>query len=456
MRKLPGFRGIQQVVKVNQDTKDIITEVLSAHQAFRKDYDIILDYFPATDPLQLAKKLFRFCKENIRYRVESDKLQTTRSPAGILYLKNGDCKHYAGFVAGVLDAWRRYNKEKFSIYYRFASYDIFERIPAHVFVILIYNGKEYWIDPVLKSFDIREPAPTYFNDKLIPMALVRISGLTHPQNYPISMRRQIGDTLPVPTNKYDLAAKQLSSVADVAVSQIPFVSLAQGLLSSFFGKGGLSDWLSPSGIINEFKAAIFGRMYRGGQYWLGEKFRYYILGEDIHTRDADVVTDQAVGTAITTFSVGFGVPIEDYQDIINLDSGPNAYVSRYVALGANSTDIDLSAVQRAVDLKRTYFPSENQGNYSASGVPPQKWDPNNFNRIPYAAPIPDFTKPYSEMFKNTYTGAIPGGEVKNGIVISGPLAGGALAAGKQYLPYLLIGAAVIGGYFLLRKKRRYY
>lgn len=212
--------------------------------------------------------------------------------------------------------------------------------------------------------------------------------------------------------------------------------------------------------MNEIRFALMGRMYRGGQYWLGEKFKYYILGEDIHTRDADTVTDEAVSTAITVFSVGFGVPIEDFQDILNLDVSADAYINRWKLLGVNPADINLAAVSRAVNLKKMYFPA----NEVKTGVVPQKWDPNNFNKIPFAAPIPDFKKDYPNVWKYTYTGPIPGGEVRDGVVIAGYLKTAAQNLPQTSLPgtsgpiniktIALVGGAAVAAYFLLRKRPR--
>jgi len=464
MNRLPHFRGIKQVIKQDQNTHDIMNEVYKAHFVFLKDYDAMLDYFSAEDPVQLAKQVFKFCKDNIAYRIESENFQTTRSPAGILYLKAGDCKHYAGLVAGILDAVRRSGKMKFDLAYRFASYELLDSVPAHVFVVMKYKGQDYWIDPVLKNFDQRKPAPTFSTDKKIPMALVRLSGLTQPQNYPKkrvgAFYDNIATTVSTQTggNAYDQKAAMINTAFNLATSSIPFVSLAQGLASKFFGAGGISDWLSPAGIINELQAAVFGRMYRGGQYWLGEKFKYYVMGENIHTRDADVVGDQTVGTAITVLSVGFGVPVEDYQDIINLGKSAQDYINRYVQLGADLKQINVNAVARAVQLRKMYFPTETEGNFSATGVAPQKWDLNNFNKINYAAPIPNFTAPYSAMWAGTYSGKIPDGEVREGIVINGPLStaaanlpGAPLSNSKLIL---IAGAVLVAGYFLIKKRRQ--
>lgn len=461
-RVLPSFRGVKEIIKEEQSTKDIMNELLKAHSLFSKDYNLLIDYFNISNPVQLANQVFNFCKKNIKYKIEGD-IQSTRSPAGMLYLANGDCKHYAGFVAGVLDAARRITKKNYEIIYRFVSYELFETVPAHVFIVMRYEGKEYWIDPVLQTFDQRHPKPTFTIDKIIPMPLVRISGTRK------NVNRRVGFTInpniitqaTTAVNSYQAKAGSLSSTLNLAVSNIPFVGLAQGLLTGFFGQGGISDWLSPSGILNELKYIFTGRAFRGGQYWLGEKFRYYILGEDIHTKDADVVGDEAVKTAITVFSVGLGVPIEDYQDILNLRAGRDAYISRYVSLGANILDINAGAVDRAVQLLRQYFPGEREGNTNTKGVVPQKWNPNDFNKIPFVVPIPDFTKPYSQMWLGTYTGLIPDGEVKEGIVIAGNLKTAttnlpaATGTGKiDTKTWLIIGAVALGaGYFLLRKKR---
>jgi len=192
---LPAFRGNKQVIKKDQNTADIMNEVYKAHQIFAADYNLLTDYFSAADPVQLAKQVFKFCKDNIEYRIESEDLQTTRSPSGILFLKHGDCKHYAAMSAGILDAIRRQRKLNYQLAYRFASYELLDSMPAHVFVVMTWKGQEYWIDPVLKNFNQRKPQPTFSTDKKIPMALIRISGLTQPQNYPSNQRKKVNGFL---------------------------------------------------------------------------------------------------------------------------------------------------------------------------------------------------------------------------------------------------------------------
>ena len=173
---LPEYRDEWLLIHPDQTVKDIIKEVLQAHEDFAPYYDKIALYFDCDTTKQICKTLFNFCKDNIRYHEETEEDQTTALPTGILIRGHGDCKHYAGFCGGVLDALNRATGKKIDWKYRFASYDIFDKTPHHVFIVVNDDGKEIWIDPTPGS-EIRTPA--YQADKKIStMALHRnIAGL---------------------------------------------------------------------------------------------------------------------------------------------------------------------------------------------------------------------------------------------------------------------------------------
>lgn len=175
---LPPFNNNSVVIEKNQGVHDIIKEVLNAHRYFGHDYDYIFQFFDIGSISTICKNLFNFCKDNISYKIESEDRQTTKSPAAIISTGNGDCKHYAGFIAGVLSAITRNTGRKINWCYRFASYSIFDEEPAHVFVV-VKSDSEIWIDPVLCCFNTRTPAPTHFIDKKINNALMltRLSGV---------------------------------------------------------------------------------------------------------------------------------------------------------------------------------------------------------------------------------------------------------------------------------------
>lgn len=149
------------LIKQDQGVPDIISAMLSAHKIYAKEYDKISQDFYGGDGIQTAKNLFNFLKKNVRYKVESENNQQIMSPSAIISLGKNDCKNYALFIMGVLDSLKRKGLIKNDIYYRFASYKLLDEIPHHVFaVIRDKDGTEYFIDPVLSTFNERK---TYFH-----------------------------------------------------------------------------------------------------------------------------------------------------------------------------------------------------------------------------------------------------------------------------------------------------
>ena len=155
-----------------------MTELLQAHKEYSKYYDKIADYFDQGDPLSTARYIFAYCKRNIVYKVEPERLQTVKAPQAILAQGKtigGDCKHYASFINGVLASLQRRKGYPYKLFFRFANYSPDTVIPQHVFSVMVYKGKEYWIDPVLDEFDEKKQ---YINkvDKKADM-LQRVSGV---------------------------------------------------------------------------------------------------------------------------------------------------------------------------------------------------------------------------------------------------------------------------------------
>lgn len=181
---LPPFTNEMVLIESVQEVPDIIKEVIESHKYFADDYNHIWEFFYTGSIEQTCRKLFKFCKENIDYVVESENKQTTKSPAAMLGLGHGDCKHYAGFIAGVLSAIARNTGEKIDCVYRFASYDHFNSEPGHVFVVVMDKKNSWWIDPVLGSFDERLEPAFFIDKKISTMPLYRVSGIGQPSGSP--------------------------------------------------------------------------------------------------------------------------------------------------------------------------------------------------------------------------------------------------------------------------------
>jgi len=175
--RLKSFGGNSKMLVRDQQVPDIISAMLSAHKMYASEYDKISNDFYTGDGIQTAKKLFDFLKKNVRYKIESDKNQRIMSPAAILSLSQNDCKNFALFIMGTLDSLKRKGLINNKIYYRFASYKLLDEIPHHVFaVIQDDNGNEFFIDPVLSTFNERK---TYYHkiDKIPSMPLYSVSGI---------------------------------------------------------------------------------------------------------------------------------------------------------------------------------------------------------------------------------------------------------------------------------------
>lgn len=179
--KLQPYAGKTQVLVHNQSVGDIITGILKTHNLYRSEYDKIYKRFDAPTVRGICKKLYNFLRDNTHYVIESDNKQTLRSPAAILQLGSNpkiglDCKSFALFCGGVLDAFRRHGRD-IDFAYRFASYRPFDKIPHHVFIVVNPDTKnEIWLDNVLPSFDLKKKY-FYKIDKKVPNMLYSVSGV---------------------------------------------------------------------------------------------------------------------------------------------------------------------------------------------------------------------------------------------------------------------------------------
>ena len=187
LAQLPPFTNKEIILIQDQNVDDIIDAIVKAQKKYQKDYYHIYTYFVGSNEIETARNVWNFLKKNVDYVIELDTQQTIKSPAAILSTSKkkfggNDCKNLALFTAGALSAYRDNELKDFDLYFRFASYDYFDRIPQHVFVVMKINNKEIWIDPVLDQFnDHRQP--TYFIDKKInQMALVALSGIYNQNN----------------------------------------------------------------------------------------------------------------------------------------------------------------------------------------------------------------------------------------------------------------------------------
>lgn len=146
LARLPPYQDEWQLIKKKQYVPDIIKEICTAHRMYSGYYDAFSDLFYAKDPGAVADELYNFCKSYIMYREESVDAQTSAIPTGILHRGQGDCKHYALFTAGVIASLNRLYGCCFEAYFYFVGYRRALE-PYHVYVSLMSEHEEIWIDP---------------------------------------------------------------------------------------------------------------------------------------------------------------------------------------------------------------------------------------------------------------------------------------------------------------------
>lgn len=176
--RLNAYGRKRIMIKQDQGVPDIISAMLSAHKIYASEYDKISQDFYAGDGIQTAKNIFNFLKKNVRYKIESENNQRIMSPSAIVSLAKNDCKNYALFIMGVLDSLKRKGLIDNDIFYRFASYKLLDEVPHHVFaVIRDQDGTEYYIDPVLSSFNERKTFFHKIDKRPNNMPLYSVSGI---------------------------------------------------------------------------------------------------------------------------------------------------------------------------------------------------------------------------------------------------------------------------------------
>lgn len=158
LMELPPYEDVWIKVKDRQNVPDIIKLICERHIDFASDYDAIGRYFVADSIEDTCNELYDFCTANLLYQEESEAVQTVGNPASILHRGESgiDCKSYACFIGGCLDAIERATGKKIDWHYCFASYDPGQRIPYHVFVVVETKNGSLYVDPTPGSAD-KEP-----------------------------------------------------------------------------------------------------------------------------------------------------------------------------------------------------------------------------------------------------------------------------------------------------------
>lgn len=451
---VPPFEGKEVVVRPSRHTTNqIINEVLEAHKVFAPDYDKLLEKISFGSGKQVFENVFDFCKQNLHYVIESGEYQSTRSPAGIIELGADrgigvDCKHYSGFIAGVLDAINRAKgKRVYDWYYRFASYDG-DQEPEHVFVVVKNeDGSEVWIDPVLLFFNQRFPRPRFYKDKTVNM-LARISGVLSQRgaaesNLPNQGRASVGcancQSGMGSVVLRDKRGRRIGSTSSTgaaimkvgpALSSVPIAALAVEVVGAAL--------------------MVFGSKYgdKPEERWLIQSYEWNVLG--MNTSSPNHVNQANAGPAKTWFALALGVPIPDIVpfNILSDTRSGKSNDQRAIEYLANP-EIAPYHIPYAQALAATYLGE--QLNPGANGPGGKPGRPGAWADV-VAAPAVYVPTDAELLAKAGFTNPAAPAEVA-AITPSAPVQKGGLSNVMDWAKAnpLLAGGIVIGGGFVLYK-----
>lgn len=160
-----------------------------------------------------------------------------------------------------------------------------------------------------------------------------------------------------------------------------------------------------------FRSIINGRRYSTGEYVLGER-----LFDQIQCQGnivPDDVPDELIPISRLVFTMLFGVRINNDIDLTRLEQGVDAYYNN----NPNRMDQPRAAVERAVFLKKTFFPSSTYNNAC--------WNMAIFDQYPLVAPVPEMRNDDDNQNRGRYyTGpGFNGQQFVNGMLAAGPSTG---------------------------------
>lgn len=349
LRALPAFTDKRDIiVRGNQSVRDIEKLVVNTHNVTSDDYDRIAPFF---DSGNAPKKLFDFTR-SLRYREEPENDQTTRSPGGILEMANRsgiDCKHTAGFIAGVLDALNRTGRHNYDWTYRFVSYDPRDRKAEHVMIVL--QDSDTWIDPTpIKDKSTGRYITRTFNDRLVEPEFYKDVQPHTMLSYLHGVHYRVGEDLPGSSclgNVYYGSGPQTigQTETDVVTQLAGEAKAIAGELAESLPDGGFKRFLQTfmDDPVSALKNLLFGRKYTTGDYVLGEMYMRNILGMmEIQRRGQ--VPDEYVPQAKMFFSTALGIPIGSVDHLDALVRGVGDYMTW---AGGVFTNIPVNQVERA-------------------------------------------------------------------------------------------------------------
>jgi hypothetical protein len=356
INRLGSLPPKRRLVVEDQQTSDIISLIEKKHYETFSDYDKIAEFFDGRNVESVCEGLYNFCKDEIEYREEPTESQYVSSPVTILRRGYCDCKGYALFCGGVLDALVRQGA-KINWRYRFVSYKPFSAVPGHVFIVVKIGSREIYLDPVMNSFDYHKPYWT--GSDIITELPVNTGAAVGSIGCDCQQQIGAGETI-------QLISSVAPALAVIPVAG-PFLAVGAQLVGMF--------------------SSVFGSNFAGssGVKYLTHLYQESVLGQNIDFKQVD---STQIEPAQKWFNAVLGVPIYDVYRYHTLsgtdpntgkklipfpsaDARARAYLKYQEAIAANVTyDQALEAANIAAAMPLAAAVTGNYGSWKNLPVSP--------------------------------------------------------------------------------------
>jgi len=175
----PEYKKV--IIANNGLNQDIIKTINGSYLRAVNECKPFAERFRGATVLETSRNIWNYLKKNIIYKKDAPNTQIIRMPKRFNADREGDCKSYSLFTAGILGALGIPNG------FRYASYKANDATPSHIYSYAIdENGKKIIIDGVYDYFNSESP---YKHKIDVPMQIAVISDNVSKQNKSISLEK---------------------------------------------------------------------------------------------------------------------------------------------------------------------------------------------------------------------------------------------------------------------------
>ncbi len=152
LRTVTKPTGKKEHIVTFQNAKDIVQQCKRAEYNSRQTSQELKKYFCEPNKKTTAAKVWYFLRKELTYEAEPKTDQNAKTISRMLYdclykNKTVDCKHYATFAVGVLNACG------IKAWFTFVGQDKDKKKPNHAYCTALINNELVVIDPCRKRFN---------------------------------------------------------------------------------------------------------------------------------------------------------------------------------------------------------------------------------------------------------------------------------------------------------------